>query len=334
LLGTTRFTDPHVIQFITGQKVTASLSGGGPLTVVTNSQTWSLEGGNVDPFKDYTYGNKGERKDLLTTDYKAPSLGFYSNKDGSITVSCTFNYVLPVGAKFAGGLPAFTAESKQLESVRPRFVNWDVHDGSVLLLSDKIIFGNANLVNNGQEWVNAIIKLDGPFGNVGTGAFCQLINANRNLHRTVTNQTAKTHFVKNPHNATEAIDMGMPYPFGITWTISGQGKGVDSPAQPLVWAAPYTHTWHDSRAVDSFMTWLMYKPPSSAGQPTTYIPIARYTWSWGGQAKRTYSNNSWGPFALQAGAYGGMNDPPVEFFTHPTWTKVSPSPFSFAPVTP
>ena len=339
LAGTTRFFAPDAIKLITGQGVTASLTSsggglvtaagpleGGGLSVNSSSQVWSLSGAGVDPFKNFTSGSIGQRIDHSAADFKGSKFDFFTNKGGSTKVVCSFKYNLPTGAKFAGGLPDFEAKSKEFESVRPQFVGWEVNNGSVTLGATKFAFGGDADSTNGQQWYDVIINLAAPFGNVGQGSFCQLITATRDVWRT----TAPVHFVKSPHNGVEAIDMNMPYPYGPVWNITGKGSGVDTPEQPL-YLDPVS-AWYRSKADDSFQTWAMYRPPALGNQPTTYIPIARYTWAWNGEASRTFNNNTnaFNPWQLISSG-GGMMGAPEEWFFHPSWNKTSRSPFGFAP---
>jgi len=54
-------------------------------------------------------------------------------------------------------------------------------------------------------------------------------------------------------------------------------KSNDSPGQPVSGAAERV------QVIDSFKTWLMWKPdqPADAGR----VPLAMVTWSWSGEAK-------------------------------------------------
>jgi hypothetical protein len=346
LAGTTRFYDPHAIKFITGQRISATISpagGGAPpaspdmgggLSIDPSSYSWSLTG-DFDPFKDFTYGSIGQRKEWLATDYKQAAFNFYANRQDSGKVLCDFKYVLPPGAKFAGGLPNFTAESREIDSVRPVLNDWEVRTGAVSLTISDFVFGAGGIANNGQQWLNVKVDLAQPFGDVGTAAFCQLINADRHLYRTTTIQNQPTHFIKDPHNKVEAtIDMGFPYPHGATWSIQNEGTGHDSPRQPLAYSWPYTHIWHNSTASDSFQTYVMYRPPAQGGQPTTWIPIARYTWTWKGAAERTFANGIWSAYSLDPGSRGTVTSAPRCTEIHPFWNKTSPSPFGFKPISP
>ena len=131
----------------------------------------------------------------------------------------------------------------------------------------------------------------------------------------------------------EAIDTGMSYQFGTPWSISGKGSGVDSPAQPLTLNVPFTHTWYRSKASDTFQTFAMYRPPPAVGsQPTTYIPIARYTWAWHGEATRTQipNTNQFNPWQLVSSG-GGASGAAREFFDHQSWNGISPGTFGFGP---
>jgi hypothetical protein len=333
LLGTTRAVAPHAIKFLTGQRINSTLfrnSGPhqppeqNPLTIDPASYAWNLDGSPVDEFKEYIFTDLlGQLKPLTPTDKDDPAFNFYTNLGGTTKVVCDFKFLLPIGARFEGGLPDFRAESKEIESVRPGFVIWRVRDGTVALFSDRFQFAGDGDSSNGQQWFDAEYMVPAPFGQVGLGCFVQLITADRHLHRTVTNPSAYTHFIKDPWNAQQALDAGYPYAFGAVWNVAGKGTGYDSPSQPLGLNVPYTNQWISSTASDTFETWAMYRPPSQENQPTTWIPMAKYTWRWQGTA--TFENNAW----VLTAASGAKDDDPDGTEDHPTWNKFSPSPFGF-----
>lgn len=88
----------------------------------------------------------------LPTDKDDPAFNFYTNLSGTTKVVCDFKFLLPIGARFEGGLPDFRAESKEIESVRPGFVIWRVRDGTVALFSDRFQFAGDGDSSNGQQW--------------------------------------------------------------------------------------------------------------------------------------------------------------------------------------
>ena|ERR1041384_5565678 len=79
--------------------------------------------------------------------------------------------------------------------------------------------------------------------------------------------------------------------------------------------------WDNASATDSFVTWVMYMPPSVQNQPTTWIPLARYTWKWNGTATK---GTGWSLTSSPTSGQGSNNDLNLDFFEHPGWTKVSP----------
>ncbi len=334
-------TSPHAIKFLTGQRINAILSlanGPGPmpqgtpaLTVDPASYQWGFESNPGDPFKDYIYGAVGERKELLAADKNQSAFNFYTNEDGTTRVKCDFRFVVPAGARYEGGPLdnplGFTAYSKVVSSVRPGYVFWGVNDGTVQLFTNSFQFaGVAGVSTNGQQWFDVDYNVPSGFGTVGhVGAFCQLINADRNLYRTAPSQGAYTHFIKNPHNAVPTLDVSMPYPSG-TWDAYAQlGTGYDSPYQPLTDIAPL-NLWYLSTASDTYESFAMYKPPSVDSQPTTWIPMGYYTWRWRGTA--TLGQSGW---VLSGTTPSGKDLEPFERHVHPTWqlNKISPSPFGF-----
>ena len=163
---------------------------------------------------------------------------------------------------------------------------------------------------------------------MGQGCFCQLINADRNLYRSLTqqgvNMHAPTHFIKNPYNALQTLDTYFPLP--SVWTLPAKGSDGDSPSELLSWNVPYTDHWTLSTANDTFETWSMYKPPPVGTQRTTWIPMARYTWAWKGTA--TW-NAQYGRWDLTNIIPSGKISEPVAYSVHPAWNLWTPPGFGF-----
>ena len=123
-----------------------------------------------------------------------------------------------------------------------------------------------------------------------------------------------------------ALDTDFPYPFGTgVWNLPGLGQFEDSPSNSLNWypASGGGNDWYYTRASDSFQTWAMFKPPSKDSQPTTWIPMASYTWSWNGTAEK-----QGGQWTLTASGGSGAQYQAAESFNHPEWNYFSPSPFT------
>lgn len=175
-------------------------------------------------------------------------------------------------------------------------------------------------------------RVPDPFEQVGQGCFAQLITANRHLWRTVTNQQAYTHFIKDWWNGIEALDAAFPYPkYGpnsSVWTLPNKGYAYDTPRQPLSWSSQHTQYWYKSSANDSFRTWAFYKPPQKDGQPVIWIPMAQIAWAWNGLAERDPYPS--GPWVLRSGTGSATQASATDVF--PEWNKYSPSPFGFVGV--
>lgn len=331
------FVSPRAIKFITGQNVGATISlvrsqgnqlyEQQPLGIAGGYQ-WTIP--SWDPFKNYIYGSIGDRIELADSDKQQSTLAFYSNLEGSGKVTCAFNVTQPTAARMEGGLPGVTTESKVVESVRPAFDHWEVRDGEVALetASNRFIFRANTTATSGQQWLDARFSLPAPFQQVGQGCFCQLITADRTLTRSITPQGiangAPTDF-SNVFQGQQAVDTGYPYQFGTTWSLPSNGSGLDNPFQPLTLPRNYTESWLTSFANDTFETWAMYRPPSKDGRDTTWIPMAQYSWKWGGTA--TWNNGQWS-FVQSA---SGFNGQPLGNTDHPEWTAVSPGAISFLP---
>jgi hypothetical protein len=59
------------------------------------------------------------------------------------------------------------------------------------------------------------------------------------------------------------------------WAVNSNVIGADGPS--ISWAHPERDgggtDWYKVEAADSMTTWVMYKPPSKDGQPTTWVPL-------------------------------------------------------------
>jgi hypothetical protein len=148
-----------------------------------------------------------------------------------------------------------------------------------------------------------------------------LITANRNMYR----HAPPNHYTHFTYQTSAALDTAYPYPFGTgIWALPGNGQFIDSPAVSWDWdpGDGGGHDWYNASASDSFQVWAMFQPPSKDGQPTTWIPMAKYTWSWSGSASKVG-----GQWALTS-SHGGFDLFPDKFFDHPEWNTFSPSPFN------
>jgi hypothetical protein len=335
LVGTTRFYSPHLNAFLTGQRITGSVSGYGPLQIATSGYSWSVESTDgLGEFKSYTHTNSlGKRYTHTALDIKQPMHSFYTVKAGTATVECDLTFTTaPQGSRYEGGLPAFTAKSLPIDSVRPNLKAGSVVSGTVALdhptVPTKFTFAPTPPAQVGQRWSGVTYDIPAPFPQVGKGCFAQLISANRHIHRYVplNNPPYKTHYA---YIRTGAIDTGFPYeppPLRIPfeWDLPGTLDFVDSPDQPLSLQLSDGggNNWHLSTAEDSFACWAMFKPPSKDNQPTEWIPMARYTWSWHGTADKQSGQWDLDP------KDGQVDTTPVEYFDHPEWNTFSPSPLT------
>lgn len=327
LVGVTRFYSPHALKFLTGQQVSASVSG---VQLPIAKYSWyagPAQGSdpNVDAriFRNYVHTTSLGKKYLHTkADKSQPVFSFYTANKGSLLVECEMEFgPAAEGERYEGGLPAFTARSREIESVRPTVTDTQPATGTVSLYPTMFMFGGIpeTPIEHGQEWV-VTIQVDPPFTQAGQGCFVQLITANRELLRNPLNGRP-SRFV---YSTTGALDTGFPYPFlsGV-WNVSGSGRFVDSPFQGLGWdpGDGGGTDWYRSSANDSFQVWAMYRPPSVQNQPTTWIPLRRYTWQWSGVAERI--EGVW--YLTSSG--GGVVMDPDDLTIHPEWTTFSPANF-------
>lgn len=332
LVGTTDFSTPRSIKFLTGQQISATVSlirspnnliiEQQPLGIAQTGFSWLLAK-SWDPFKAYDWFPVGERKELLTPDLAAAQLSFYTNDKGEDNLTCDFLVTQPQDALFAGGLPNVSVDSKSLESVRPQFMKWTIKTGEVFQFGNppfQFGFGPSTTSTQGQEWSSVEYYVPGGFPQEGTGCFAQLINAKRDLWRTVTNQGAFTHFIKNPFDGVTTLDGSFPYPNGTVWSLPAKGMGYDSPSQPLSCNTgdSYTLQWTRSKAIDSLKTWVMFRPPANGSQNTTWVPMASYEWSWHGDAN--YVSGSW-VLSPKGSQVGNVDDAERK---HPVWQYVTP----------
>lgn len=261
------------------------------------------------------------------SDSEQPTYPFYTVKSGKVTVSCDLTLTAaPQGVKYAGGLPAFTANSWEVGSTRPTLPDalGTVTDGEYSLLPDRFWFGPSPSSTNGQDWFDVTYTIPDPFPQVGEGCFVQLITAERHLRR----NTWFPHFPHYFYIKTAALDVAFPYPFpNPGWTLPGAGRFIDTPEQWLSITNPVPPggvDWYEATAQDSFQTWAMFRPPSKDNQPTTWIPMASYEWSWYGGAFKV--NGQWLP---DPDSDGGRHDEPVEDFMHPEWSDWASRPLVF-----
>ena len=114
-------------------------------------------------------------------------------------------------------------------------------------------------------------KVDVPAGCTGTLQYVQLVDECRTLH---------LKSGKDIRRKTDGYWIDKQDPIDQQ-QVSSSGavefKSDDSPGQPVAGIADRV------QAIDSFKTWLMWKPdqPADAGR----VPLAMATWSWSGEAK-------------------------------------------------
>jgi hypothetical protein len=336
LAGKSRFFNPDVDKFLTGQQITGSVviptwPAVIPDVLTATSRSWSIvqpvnDRSGIGDYKDYTHTNTLGALILNTaTDAVQPTYSFYTVKNGTISLKCDIQLALPPGAHWAGGLPAFTAKSRPITSVRPEISFSPVIDGAVNLwplapaVPTMFAFtaNPTNLVTDGQEWKNVVIAAPAPFAQAGYGCFVQLITADREIKR----NTSAGFFPRFIFTSSDALDAAFPYPFSSgQWMLPSAGRFVDNPSQGLSWNAQDNGgtDWYYSRAADSFKVWAMFKPPSVDGQGTTWVPVDKYTWKWNGTAEM--QNGAW----VLTAKDGGWITTPADSTVHPTWTQFSP----------
>ncbi|MCO5297808.1 MAG: hypothetical protein M9921_13230 [Fimbriimonadaceae bacterium] len=337
ILGATPLTSPLDLKVQTGQQITCWVTQtttdpipSEPLPLAAYS--WGTEAPPgvelVDPmlFKSYTHTTSlGKLNHHARSDVIQPTYSFFTGDNGVIVVKCVVTFgPAPEGSMYAGGLPSFTAKSPILTSKRPIGDFGAVASGQVVLNDpDNFQFGTAAL--NGQRWTGVHID-PSPFSAEGQGCFVQLISAQRDVYRN-TSPGLPSHFT---YSTSGALDTAFPYPLPSSgWNLPGDGVFEDSPLQPLnLYLGTGGNDWYRSSADDSFEVWALYKPPSVQNQATTWVPFAKYSWSWTGLAEKT--GGSWGMTAGSGGPTSGLQSSKI----FPEWNTFSPSPFQFIGVPP
>lgn len=328
-------TSPRAIKFITGQQISCTVSlvrsTGNQLYEETmlgvkpNSCTWSFSNGEAwDPFKEFLHGSTGQRNNLSTTELTANQLNFFSNKGAAGKIICTFKTTSPLGARLEDGLPDIVAKSKTMDSVRPAFAGWNVADGqvSVAYQPGQSVPYQFEYGGPGQDWFDIGFTVGGGFGQVGKGAICQLITAKRHVYGTYQFNGSSVEFRNENYNVA-CRDVNFPYPYNGEWTLPALGTGSDTPSQFLSVTGYTGINWNKATAQDTFKTWAMYRPPAVGTQPTTWIPIASYTWRWQGIA--TLIQGTW-QLSNASAASDGIDEQEV---AHPAWTLTSSFPINF-----
>jgi hypothetical protein len=312
LFGSTN--DGGTIKALAGQLLTAQLTTSLPQK--TGSHSWTISG---DIFKNW---HNGVFTPFPSSDLTLGQPSFYGLKATTIVATSTAKVLVPANADPINGELTVTGESKPCAVQKATVVDWDIQDGRVVFSSDSFILGNYGSVERGQDW-EAEVSLPAPFtGTGGQFCFCQLVTTTLyayTIEDPPTNRYVPTYNGVAIPIGVEALDNSFPYASQY-YSIGTKADDIgDSPSQlvPLVInAAPVSRVVRD----DAFRTWLMYRPPSVAGQNTTWIPLEIYNWGWGCEATRN------GPYvsivrplplpAIPTRNAKGLMD------VHPTWTQV------------
>ncbi len=378
LTGTTRFdtVDPPQIKFLTGQQIKAEVTFATPPGYIPEhlanpgiaSRIWSVtnpSGKSWAIFKDYVIQQAVNphisvgRKDMLgLPDFIGENFLFYSNNTYTNPalagqpipgeVKCQATLAAPgQGVLYAGGLPTIAVESLTVISLKPnvpqgqlRRLGYPKTEGNDLLLTR---VATATIpAGPGIEWKDILIQVP-DFGQIGEGAICQLITADRHVYRTVQNPSlpdAFTHFRKEYWNGIESLDIDLPYPFSGSWNLA-QGTGLgyfeDTPRNPLLLPENNTQQWTKSTAHDTFKTWVMYKPPKVGDLKHVWIPLVQFEWHW--KAEAHFLNGTW---VVEDPDPNNPNIPPPDvgmggyarIDQHPVWSKRTIFGFPFVGVTP
>ena len=318
LTGTTKDPTTGAPDLLTGQGVTATLSGANILNLPTASgYQWSVSGTVFSSFvvTTNTAGQSqglGFKLGLIDAALHQPQCTFFTLKDEQITVDCTATALLPDQTT-----RQVQAEAK-FTSFRPINIKWDVKNGSVRLGGGISgvggafgFYGTSPLILRGQDW-RTYMSLPPQFQSTGgQGAWVQLVcpngtgvSAGDSLHYGFAN------------NDIWGLDNVFPYdgPFGVQSTPTGVGfvgRSGDSPQQGLI------SGFQSISRHDQMQAWLIFQPYSVGGQPVSWVPLQQYSWFWKGYA--SYINPNWD---LSNADWGHVD--PVDTTTFPEWNFLHP----------
>ena len=339
-------------QALTGQQITASLStpNGLPTGAKITSYTWSFDSGVVDkpakPIKKRDETASGDPThpqlvpltdaDLTATDKSGNGISvspvsFYDEVQENVTVKCA------VSLKFADGTTAtVNAQSVPVAFLKPT-ANWMFTQTTVADQPDKGSFQAGELLGP------ISITVPSPFSG-GSGCLAQLGTFDRSVKRHPLNNQPDTYSCKvqktNPDGTTswivpgQGLDGGFPYTQsitldsnnnpvvtdhngGYTWGADDQGTPADTPTQSYTNKSLDSggNDWYQAHASDSFVDYLMYKPPPFGNQGVIWVPLKTLTWSWNATATKD-ATGEWK-------SMGGMTTGQVTDATSPPqWSTV------------
>jgi hypothetical protein len=300
-----------------GEQITATLVGLPPGCQV--SYSWSTSGGS--PFETYNYNLASNQKVALSTaDMAATAFQFYDAGNDTVTVMCTAVVQPPTPS---GGTPpptlTVTVKSTQpVTFVKPSFAGWTIKHGFVQSASGdilKLAKGPKDSFANGEDWSDATVSFPANLPSAlmsGQLGFAQIDTPDYTYTPAISNP--------EPNNNQPGLDTGFPLPghwsvsvpSGSTTSAGGPENG-DNPGTPAYTATKITSN-------EMFTTWLMYQPPYIGSiNNVIWVPIAMYSWSWGGTATET--NGIWA-FSGLSPASSGSGGSASATSTYPTWTLI------------
>ena len=287
-------------QALTGQQITATLStpNGLPSGTKITSYTWSFDSGVVDkpakPIKNWDETASGDpthpqlvpltAADLTATDtsgngISVNSVSFYDEVQENVTVKCV------VSLKFSDGTTAtVNAKSVPVAFLKPNVSKWMIDTGYIQPLATAGYFGlnsppSVNPSVGGEYWHDVTIDVPQPFSG-GQGCFAQLITPGFEMY-----QDGSTIPVADPNDKKQGLDNAFPYQ-GYMWNLSTSGNtpalGTQSDSPSIGLAAvnvPQYQGWNTAVRNDSFITWVMYRPPVVGTQGHIWVPLENYSWS-------------------------------------------------------
>lgn len=343
--GVTRFNSPETLKFLTGQRVSSSVvlkrDGETTTELEIKSNLWSVEYGpgstsaGLEVFKDYVASNsEGRRDPHIETDFDNATFTFYTAGSGSAKTVNELTIALPENPPPKTRIEETSSElkvkSRSILSVKPSvlalttLVAKTTPQAPIVINQLWFCYGNPQVLSGQQpyyegiEWKSVSVTVPAPFTPGGSACFVQLITADRHRYRHLAQgSSSPDHF---DYVFADYLDVAFPYPFPPPgqWSLPGSGGFSDSPVMDLTWmpGPPDTggNNWYQVKAEDSFETWLMFKPPAVQGQPTVWVPMKFFTWTWNGVADKSSSTNNW---SVTSGT--GSATQPTNTTTHPEW---------------
>ncbi len=328
--GSTPFGNQKAV--LTGQEIVAQLSSGG---LTASNFSWDTSGAVFKSFDVSQGQTQGEEN--INVIKNQGEFSFFTKKNQILSVSCSATLHTPEGQSFS------VSASASLNSIKPT-ADWNI-TGSATRLNGVGQTGqdspngpaNATMygpfdpnrsdpdrpevtIYPGQRWKMGF-TFDPPFLPSGSGAIVQLYAMTFSAK---TDQDGEV--VVTTVNRLLGLDKVFPY---SDWSITTASSFEDdSPSSPL--SAPGLGTVFYSQTSRQYDTWLMFRPsgvpkPGGGQYSTSYIPIRKYHWEWGGVAELRATKGTEDYFWYLLSKNGApLTASSSETMDFPRWTQRNP----------